>query len=401
MITRPYAASFPPKVKMLPLTVWMNMPSFYQGDLFRALVASGEVDLRVVFAKNLPSERLRLGWQNDLSGYAWRFLDKRFPLLDAMRLAWSQRDRIHIVNGLWAEQAFAAALSMFALTGSKYAIYSEAPNPSRSRSIVKRTLQRVFSRAILKRVGGVLPVSHFGCEFYRSFGVSEEKIYLFGYFRSGPKLASNVIQTGKRTNIEVIFVGQLIYRKGLDLLLQAIAPLFAEFPEIRLTIIGSGPSLQRLQDQACKLGVIDHVCFEGSIPSGKVLDRLRRADLLVLPSRWDGWGMVVNEALSIGVPVIVSSQCGAADIVESGVNGYVFHSENVEDLQRCIADFIKKRSEWRQFRAKAIATGKRISAETVAPYLIRCLKHMMSLEDKRPTPPWMQMGSSVELGNRG
>ena len=199
----------------------------------------------------------------------------------------------------------------------------------------------------------------------------------------------------------MIFIGQVIHRKGLDLLLQAMAPIFADFPDVHLTIIGGGSSLQQLQSQTRELNITNYVHFEGVISSEKVFERLSRADLLVLPSRWDGWGMVVNEALSVGVPVIVSSQCGASDLVESGINGYIFYSGNVEDLRRCIVEFVNKRSEWGKFRAKAIETGKKISAEAVAPYLIRCLRHMMGLEDERPTPPWIPVYNSVELGEKG
>src|SRR2546423_12890186 len=109
---------------MLPLTVWMNYPSFYQGDLFRSLLASAQVDLQVIFAKRLPADRLQLGWDEDLHGYAYRFLDPRHRLSDARRLAWAARRRLHIVNGIWAEPAFTAALLTLAAARSRYAIYS-------------------------------------------------------------------------------------------------------------------------------------------------------------------------------------------------------------------------------------------------------------------------------------
>ena len=113
--------------------------------------------------------------------------------------------------------------------------------------------------------------------------------------------------------------------------------------------------------------------------------------MLVLPSRWDGWGMVVNEAFSVGVPVIVSDHCGAADLVRSGVNGYVFRSGDASDLHHCLSDFLDKKSDWPRFRANAAETGGRISVEEVAPYLIRCLRHMTGSLDERPSPPWVPL----------
>ena len=139
----------------LEVTVWMNSPSLYQGDMFRALIASGQVDLEVVYAKSLTADRLQLGWHDDLRGYPYRFINKRAPKFDAMRIARAQRHRIHIINGIWAEQSFAAALLTLAQAGSKYALYSEAPDPTVVRSTGKRMLQG--------RMGRVLAAKRWAC----------------------------------------------------------------------------------------------------------------------------------------------------------------------------------------------------------------------------------------------
>src|SRR5262249_42870073 len=152
------------------------------------------------------------------------------------------------------------------------------------------------------------------------------RVYPFGYFRAnnGPGLSAKSSTLSKGT--EVIFVGQLIDRKGVDLLIEAGQPLLKENPDLHLSLIGSGNEALVLRKRARALGIEDRVNFEGTISSDIIQSRIARADVLVLPSRWDGWGMVVNEALSAGVPVIVSDRCGAADVVQNGVNGYVFKS---------------------------------------------------------------------------
>jgi glycosyltransferase involved in cell wall biosynthesis len=185
----------------------------------------------------------------------------------------------------------------------------------------------------------------------------------------------------------VIFVGQLIPRKGVDLLLEAIRPLFGEQPNLFLSVIGDGSESRSLQASARALGIAARVNFEGTISSNKIQSRLASSDVLVLPSRWDGWGMVVNEALSAGVPVIASDRCGAADLVQEGVNGYVFRSEDVEDLRGCLHRFLKD-EDGRGMRAAAASTGRAVSAESAAPYLIECLKHMTGASSTRPIPPW-------------
>src|ERR1035441_9791868 len=90
---------------MLPVTIWMNMPSFYQDDMFRELAA--KLDLRVVYDHALTADRRRLGWGALCSGYEFRVLETNQKLQDAIRIARLERDRIHVINGIWAEPAFA------------------------------------------------------------------------------------------------------------------------------------------------------------------------------------------------------------------------------------------------------------------------------------------------------
>lgn len=376
----------------LKLTVWMNYPSFYQGDMFRALIASGQVDLRVVYAKSLTPDRLQLGWHDDLRGYPHRFISEQAPELDAIRIAWAQRRRVHIINGIWAEPSFAAALIALALQGSKYALYSEAPDPSIARSAGKRVLQGSLGRALATKAMGVLPVSSLGFDFFRRLGVPEPVIFPFGYFRSRARWTDRSGYFKDEEKIEIVFAGQIIERKGLDILLDALDTLFDEHPSLVLSVIGDGDMLPRLRSLVKGRLLTERVTFEGVIPPERIPARLAVADLVVLPSRWDGWGVVVNEALSVGIPAIVSDHCGAADLIQNGQNGYVFRSEDTDDLRAALRSFLNSRWEWSGFRARSAEVGDKISTEEVAPYLLDCLKHMMGALDRRPTPPWLPLG---------
>jgi glycosyltransferase involved in cell wall biosynthesis len=376
---------------MIQLTIWMNFPSAHQADLFRALATSDGVDLRVIFAKRLPPDRVALGWESDLTGYAHRFLDERNEIADALGLAWSQRSRIHIVNGLWAEPSFAAALIALRTAGSRYVIYSEASEPDMPRSLAKKLLRAAFARLLMPRAAGVLAVSRLAEHFYRGLGAREQAIYPFGYFDSYARLGNSCHYSKEENKAEVIFVGQLIHRKGIDLLIEAMTPLFDEHSNLSLTIVGGGELMPTLSRQVSSIGLSERIKFEGVMAIQSIRARLAVADIMVLPSRWDGWGMVVNEAFSVGVPVIVSDRCGAADLVRDGVNGYIFRSGDVSDLRRCLSQFIERRADWPCFRAVAKATGQKISTEQAAPYLVKCMKHITGALSERPVPPWTQI----------
>ena len=364
------------------------MPSFYQNDLFRALMATGQIDLQVIFARSLAPQRRELCWTEDLTGFEYRFLNERSAILDAIPLIRVQRERLHVVNGIWAEPAFAVGLTELMMLGSRYAIYSEAPQHRLGRSPVKDRFKRGFGSYAVRKAAGLLPVSRLGEDFFRDLGASSEAIYPFGYFRAAPRVSATGA-TG-RSSIDLIFVGQLVHRKGLDILLDALEPLWSQQPQLSLSVVGSGQEADALRRRVEASGIADRVRFEGALAAQHIPQRIAQADALILPSRWDGWGLVANEALSVGVPVLISDRCGAADLVETGVNGWIFRSQDSGDLRRCLQALIACRPKWQRLRSAALITGASISAETVAPYLIACLECMSGLRTQRTVAPWLQ-----------
>ena len=120
--------------------------------------------------------------------------------------------------------------------------------------------------------------------------------------------------------VPVSFVGQLIHRKGVDLLLRAVSRL----PESGWSpdLIGDGADRESFQAFVVAHGLSGSVRFCGNQPNAVVLAALQSADVLILPSRWDGWGAVVNEALMLGTPVIVSDACRISDCQQCLRNGF-------------------------------------------------------------------------------
>ena len=116
--------------------------------------------------------------------------------------------------------------------------------------------------------------------------------------------------------------------------------------------------------------------------------------MLVLPSRWDGWGLVINEAFAAGVPVIASDRCGGADLIVQGANGYKFRSESVDDLRTCLSAFLT--SDQKQMRAAALRTGSTLAIPVVSEYLVACLEHMCGFREDKPVPLWEQVLQELE-----
>jgi glycosyltransferase involved in cell wall biosynthesis len=244
---------------------------------------------------------------------------------------------------------------------------------------------------VARRARGVLAISHLAADYFGSLGFAADKIYPFGYFRASPVLLENILHVDK---VNIVYVGQFIHRKGLDILLRAIRPLLEKNPQVRLSLVGTGPEQTAIEASLRKDGLLGSVELEGAHPSSRIHERLTRASLLVLPSRWDGWGLVINEAFAAGVPVVASDRCGGADLIVPGVNGYRFRSENVDDLRTCLTDFLS--SDQKQMRAAALRTASALTIPVVSEYLVACLEHMCGFREDKPVPVWEQVLQQLE-----
>jgi glycosyltransferase involved in cell wall biosynthesis len=186
----------------------------------------------------------------------------------------------------------------------------------------------------------VLAIGGVGCEFFERIGFPQEKIVPFGYYLDVQPLAEAAAARRADGVIRFVSAGQLIRRKGIDLLVKACSTL--PTAGWRLDIYGDGPERQALERLVGQLQLAERVMFHGVIPSDAVRAVLSEADCAVLPSRFDGWGMLVNESLAVGTPVICTDACGGAAIVKDEQSGCVVPSDRVAPLAAALANAMAK-----------------------------------------------------------
>lgn len=123
-------------------------------------------------------------------------------------------------------------------------------------------------------------------------------------------------------SVGLLFSGQHIPRKGIDLLIQAFREAAQHVPGLELRLLSDGPMRGQLERAVAP--VSDRVVFLGHCDPAELPEIFAQADIFVLPSRHDGWGVVINEALGAGLPIVASDAVGAAhDLVTHGVNGLI------------------------------------------------------------------------------
>jgi glycosyltransferase involved in cell wall biosynthesis len=143
--------------------------------------------------------------------------------------------------------------------------------------------------------------------------------------------------------IKMICVGRLSPEKGYFGLLDALANLRADTIDFEITIVGDGPSGQKLHDRVAFLGLSENVCFTGFLPEVDTLDAINQSDIFILPSLMEGLPVVLIEALALRKAAIASRVAGIPELIKDGHSGLLFTPSDWTDLERQIRRTVRNR----------------------------------------------------------
>lgn len=156
---------------------------------------------------------------------------------------------------------------------------------------------------------------------------------------------------------DFVVIARLVAKKNLDLALDAFAGWRSATGGTRkLRFLGSGPCEDALRARAAALGIADGVVFEGFVQTDRVSAALSRALCLILPSTEEQFGLVVIEAMAMGVPALVSWNAGAVDtMIDNGINGWIIDPRSPRALAAAMTRLDRNADEW---AAMARAAGE-------------------------------------------
>jgi glycosyltransferase involved in cell wall biosynthesis len=323
-----------------------HQEAFLEAVAERCAAAYGaEVILGV--ERDLPPERSAQGWREPRHKHL-KVVDVSVPANHAALAAHATAASLHVFSGFFSHPLVWAGFRRLAPSPARLAIFSEAPEQQWQTGWLKRLRGRVLAARWARRFAFVLAIGGVGCEFFRRIGFPKEKIVPFGYFLDVPPLVEPASDRASDGFVRFMSAGQLIHRKGIDLLLRACGTLPAT--GWRLDIYGDGPERTRLEQVSRSLGLADRVAFHGVAANDTVRSALAEADCTVLPSRFDGWGMLVSESLAAGTPVICTAACGAAAIATDEQSSRVVPAGQVAPLTAALAAAMARGSVQPQLR---------------------------------------------------
>lgn len=376
-------------VTSMRVVFWHNYLMFHQAPYIRALADRDDVEVHWAVSELLPESFRQRGYPVPDVGRAQLTVapddDEIGRLLDL------GPGTVHVFFGF---RGMPLARRAFELSKSRDVrrILMSENRYEPGIALLPRWLMYAFDATINKRwLEGFLCIGftgrYGGRRFFSRCGYPVDRIYPFLHLVEPPAQAAPRAERGgiRDEHFKILFVGQLIQRKRVDLLFKALSGI-ADLPW-SLTVVGSGELREKLGELAVDLGIGQHVTFLQNMGNAEVFSLMTRSDALVLPSRFDGWGAVVSEALASGLPVVCSDRCGASDLLIDQPNGYVFRADSAQDLEKGIRYTLTSKEVRKGEALRNWST--RITGHAAANYFVEVVSHLA--DDARPAPrcPWI------------
>jgi glycosyltransferase involved in cell wall biosynthesis len=363
----------------MQLIFWHNIISPHQAPFMRCLADAGH-DVLVVSKETMSIDRLRLGWSPPSLGRAKVVVNPSSAQVNEI-VGDSTPETVHFIAGARGTPLGVQASTSCRRHRRRTGIITEAPDMRGVKGVARWVKYVTECQHYRGQFDFLLGMGEKGVQWFRRFGYSHDRLYPFAYVTESDVSVSTFTDRGDV--VKILYAGQLIHRKGIDVLLRALALV----SRCELALIGNGPELSRLKTLTKQLGLCHRVSWIGQIPAEDVSVMMMNSDLFVLSSREDGWGAVVNESLMVGTPVICSDACGAAELIRQEWLGNVFRSGCVKDLAAMLKMWVERLESETKDRDRIRAWSKCIEGASVAAYLEGILAHVYCA-GSRPVAPW-------------
>ena len=338
------ATDQPPRV-----VYWNNIPAPYMVERFNALADRATVDLEVWFSERTVPDR---SWRIDES--EWRFRHRYLPQVSvgggrvglATQLLRRRGPELLVMQ--YGALEYVVAWAAAVLRGWRTAFWVEVTFDS---SVRRRPYREWLKRRMFSRVDGVLTAGEDGAAFARRYGASDERIHIVrhvvdaGYYSSrGSDHDSGREALRQSLGIEgtcFLYVGRLWELKGIFELTAAYARMRSAGVSAALVIVGDGRDEGRLRADIASRE-LDGITFAGFVQREDLPRWYAAADVLVFPTRGDTYGMVVDEAMAAGLPVISTTAAGEIGTrVVEGETGWLVPARDPEGLAQAMASAVR------------------------------------------------------------
>lgn len=327
-----------------------NIPSPYRVDFFNEL--GKKVDLTVLFEAK-RAHGINFDWNDNYLNFKTIFLsegeiqERKYNFQILKEIKKDKYDVIFATNYSYRTELIAYLKMVFCKIPFVLEIDGGILKP-------ESKLLYLVKRFMLTKPITIMSPSYKSDDFLKHYGVNEKKIYRYAFSSLWEKdIVPQILSEEEKNRIKmekgygdvpvILCVSQVIHRKGIDILINALNQIQDEYSCV---IIGERPDDNYFNEVNREKN--DKTFFVDFKSKDELKQYYLMADFFVLPTRFDVWGLVVNEALANGLPVITTTSCVAGtELIIDGENGFLIEKENMNILSEKI-QFLLKEKAYRQ-----------------------------------------------------
>lgn len=208
-------------------------------------------------------------------------------------------------------------------------------------------------------------------------GGEEECIYRVPYGVDVEKFSFSEESENKEDKLNIIYIGSVLYRKGAHHLMKVVSEYFTN--KVQLTMLGHFETDTEMYKKYSKM---ENISLVGFVTRDKLVDTMKKADVLVFPTLAEGFSMSVLEALSCGIPCCVSENAGANDVIKNEYNGMVFPVHDEDALKAVIDWCCAERKKLKEMRINARKTAEEYTWNHFYENYVNAVKDILRREEK-------------------
>lgn len=372
---------------------WFDSPPKVGKGAFNYVANNWGNSVYYVFNNDFRQERKNNNWDDGDFGKAHiiRLYASENEQKTIIAIFEAHPNAIHIVNGFTSKITKKIKSILLKDKNIRLAILSERPNYlgiGTPEYYFRKLYYKIYYRLIYNKfapyVKVLLPLGQKGGNAYRKYGWPDHIMFPFMYNPQLKDLSSNS-GSGFHTPLRFLYVGRFYCRtKGIDTLIKATHFLQGVW---HLDLVGGYGKDAELVHEWIKND--PNISFIGSWDSLQVVNNMQCYDVVIVPSKYDGWNLLVNEAIHAGVGVIVSDEAVSDEVISTSNAGMVVKANNTQQLAQAMQLVINDPElcvKWKQNARNFVAN---ISTETVGCYLISILRYIFYHQGERPRCPWL------------
>ena len=231
------------------------------------------------------------------------------------------------------------------------------------------------------RIKGVFAMGTLGCDAFKGWAHGNVFPFLYPHFIS---IKSDSESHKTTVPLKALYVGQLDKRKGIDLLIDTVELLLGG---IELYVVGANGNIA--SESLRRIDTVPNIHYLGVWSSEDLASNISEYDFCVVPSRYDGWGMFVMEAIEAGKGVITTNQVGSKDLVEASGAGLVIDSGNETALKRALLHVVNNPNVAEEWMTRAREYRRYLSKNSVGDYFRECTSYVTNKTVSKPNCPWL------------